>query len=359
MDSERTSTRTVARIFLTVLALSAAVYALYLVRNVLVLTATAIFVAVALGPAVDALNRRRLPRAASILAVYLALVASIFGIGLLFVPPLVSGVQSIADDAPTYLQKLRTDKTFRGYDNRYHITRRLEGQAARLPAKLGRAASTLSSVTVGVFSTVVQLVTVLTMAFFLLLDGRRMVAWLVGVLPPDRQQRAAVLTSAVYRSVAGYVAGNLAISFIAGLVSYVTLTILNVPFALPLAVLMAFFDLIPLVGATIGAVIVGLVTLFHGFPTSTIVWFVVQIAYQQIESNVLVPIIYRRTVAVNGLVTIIAVLIGASLLGVLGALVAIPIAGAVQLVVQDVWAARQARLQREIVNPDAAFAPPG
>jgi predicted PurR-regulated permease PerM len=141
--------------------------------------------------------------------------------------------------------------------------------------------------------------------------------------------------------VSGYVAGNLMISLVAGTTTYVTLAILGVPFAVPLAVLMAFLDLIPLVGATIGGVLVGLVTLFNNFPTSTIVWVVVFLVYQQVENNLLQPVVYRRTVDVHPLLVIVAILIGAGLLGVLGALVAIPIAAAVQIVAREEWAFRQ------------------
>jgi predicted PurR-regulated permease PerM len=345
------STRTLVRIFLTFTALGAALYFLYLIRGVLLLVATGAFLALALGPAVDALARRRFPRALAIVTVYLGLVASIFGVGLLFVPTLVSGVQSLATDAPHYVQKLRRDPTFRRYDNRYRITQKLSSQVSALPSKLGSAAGTLSNITVGVFSAIVKLITVLTIAFFLLLDGRRFVDWGLDLLPPPRAERMRATADRIYRTVAGYVAGNLAISLIAGTVSFVTLTILGVPFALALSVLMAFFDLIPLVGATIGAVIVGVVTLFNGFPTSTIVWAIVQIAYQQVESNVIFPVVYRRTVRVSGLVTIIAVLIGGTLLGVLGALLAIPIAGAVQIVIQELWKARRERVEADLIAP--------
>src|SRR5207244_1068215 len=132
----------------------------------------------------------------------------------------------------------------------------------------------------------------------------------------------------VYRATAGYVAGNLVISVVAGTTTYLTLLALGVPFAVPLAVLMSFLDLIPLVGATIAGIAVLLVTLFTNFPTATIVWLVVFVVYQQVENNVLQPIVYRRTVDVPPLVVIVAVLVGGSLLGVLGALVAIPIAAA-------------------------------
>jgi predicted PurR-regulated permease PerM len=123
----------------------------------------------------------------------------------------------------------------------------------------------------------------------------------------------------------------------------VVLTILGVPFAAPLAVLMAFLDLIPLVGATIGGVAIRLITLFHNFPTATIIWVIVLIVYQQVENNVVQPMVYRRTVNVHPVLVIIAILIGSSLLGVLGALLAIPIAAGIQVVIRELWAIREER----------------
>ena len=124
---------------------------------------------------------------------------------------------------------------------------------------------------------------------------------------------------------------------IAGLVAYITLTLLGVGFAAPLAVIVGVFDLLPLVGATIAAIIVGIVIFFYSFPADTIIWAIVVIVYQQIENNVLSPIVYRRTVQVPGMLVLIAVLIGATLSGVIGALLAIPVAAAIQIVVRDVW----------------------
>jgi predicted PurR-regulated permease PerM len=141
----------------------------------------------------------------------------------------------------------------------------------------------------------------------------------------------------IYRSTAGYVAGALGLALIAGTTSYIVMVILGVPFAVPLAVLFAFLDLIPLVGATIGGVAIALVTVFNDFPTDTIVWLIVFILYQQVENNVLQPIVYRRTVNVAPLLVIVSILIGASLLGVLGALVAIPVAAAIQIIVKDLF----------------------
>jgi predicted PurR-regulated permease PerM len=335
------TTRQIARVFFTVSALAVFLYVLYVVRAVVVLVFVAGFLAIALGPPVDWLQRVGMRRSLAIIEVYLAIAASIFGVGLLVVPPVVDQVNGLSKDIPGWVKDLRKSKTFRKYDDKYHISKKLNDQAAKLPSKLGSAASTLQDVTVGVFGALVKLVTVLTMTFFFLLDGGRIVGWLLRIRGPTEEERLRGLFADIYRSTAGYVAGNLIISLIAGVTTYITLTVLGVPFAAPLSVLMAFLDLIPLVGATIGGVVIAIVTAFHDFPTATIVWVVVFIVYQQVENNVLQPVVYRRTVDVSPLIVIIAILIGSTLLGVLGALVAIPVAAGVQIVIRDVWARRE------------------
>src|SRR3954447_6564310 len=160
------STRAVARITLTVTGVLLLLYLLYLVRSVLVLVFIAGFLALALGPAVEFSVRRGLPRGLAILCTYLAIFSAIVGVGSLIVPPVVNGVDDLSKDIPGYVRDLRKSKSFRKYDNRYHISRKLNEHAQKLPSRLGDAAGALQSVTVGVFSAIVQLVTVLTMAFF-------------------------------------------------------------------------------------------------------------------------------------------------------------------------------------------------
>jgi len=335
------TTRQIARVFLTLAVLAGLLIVLYRVRSVLELVLVAAFLAIALGPPVEFLVRHRVKRAFAILLVYFGIVALIVGVGLLIIPPVVGGVNDLSHDIPGYVQDLRKSDTFRKYDDKYDISKKLNDQAKKLPSKLGEAAGTLQDITVGVFGALVKLVTVLTMTFFLLLDGGKILHFFLRARGPTEEERLGTIFEGIYRSVAGYVAGNLVISFIAGGVTYITLIILDVPFAAPLAVLMGFLDLIPLVGATIGGVVIGAVTAFTDFPTATIVWVVVLLVYQQVENNLLQPIVYRRTVQVAPLLTIVAVLIGATLLGVLGVLIAIPIAGAIQIVVRDVWNRRE------------------
>jgi predicted PurR-regulated permease PerM len=345
------SFRTLARIFFTLVLFAGALYLVYLIRDVAVLLFISLFLAVALGPAVDFFHRRKLPRAASILLVYLLGILAVFLVGLLVVPPIVSQVREVARKAPEYIRDIRNNKTLREYDDKYKITQKLEQQASKLPSVLGTAAGTLQSVTVGVFSAAVKLIAVLSLTFFLLLDGQRLTTFLFGLMRPDREERFRGLATQVYGAVAGYVAGNLIISVLAGLVTYATLELLGVPFAVPLAVLVAFLDLIPLVGATIGAVVVGLVTLFVDFPTATIVWVIVAVVYQQAENHIVQPIVYRQTVDVRPLVVIVSILIGAALLGVLGALVAIPVAATVQIVLRDWWERRQRTRTDDVIPP--------
>jgi predicted PurR-regulated permease PerM len=338
------STRTIVRVFFTLVALGVLLYTLYLVRSVVGLLLIAVFLAVALGPAVDRAARMKLPRPAAILAVFLGLFIAIFLLGLIVVPPIVNEVQAFADDVPSYIDDIRSNDTLREYDDKYDVTKKLEDQASSLPSRLGDAAGALQAVTVGVFSTVIQLVTVLTIAFFLLLDGGRIVNFLLAQVRREYQERVRVVAGDIYKSTGGYVAGAMALATAAGISTYILLSILDVPFAVPLAVLMAFFDLIPLVGSTIGGVLVALVTLFADFPQDTLVWVVFVIVYQQFENSVLQPLVYRRAVNLHPLAVITAILIGSNLLGVLGALVAIPIAAAIQITLKDVWANRPSRV---------------
>jgi predicted PurR-regulated permease PerM len=346
------SNRTVVRIILVAIAVLGALYFLWLVRSVLGMLFIAGFLAVALGPVVEFFVRRKVKRGLAILMTYVLLLASVFGLGLLVVPPIVNGVNDFVNNVPTYVQDLRNSKTFREYDNKYKITPKLNEQAKKLPSHLTDAVSGLRTVTVGIFGTIVQLVTILVMTFFLLLDGRRMLAFAFRELGPDRGPRVERMSEDVYQAVSGYVAGNLLISVIAGTLSYFMMVALGIPFAVPLAVLVAFFDLIPLVGSTIAGAIVAIVAAIVGFPGKLIAWVVFLIVYQQVENNVIQPVVYKRTVAIHPLLVIVAVLIGGSLLGILGALLAIPIAATVQIVVKEWW-----QLRRERLLPDGGTLP--
>jgi predicted PurR-regulated permease PerM len=337
MGQAQVSVATVVRIVVVATVVVALLYLIYLIRGVVGLFLVATFLAIAIAPAVNWLGRRDVPRWLAILLVYLAGAAGIFGIGLLIVPPLVTGVTDLSENLPGYVDDLRHNDTFRKYDDKYDITKNLKQQATDLPTKLGDAAGTLRDVTVGVFSKFIQLFSILVMAFFLVRDGDRVLEFVFRQLSTEREARLRGVATDVSDAIVGYVFGNFVISILAGLVTYVTLEILGIPFAVPLAILFGFFDLIPLVGATLGGILVGVVVAFNDFPVGLIVWTAVLILYQQIENNMIQPVVYARTTQLHPLIVIVAILIGGSLLGVLGALVAIPVAAAIQAVIRDYW----------------------
>lgn len=333
------SARTIAKILLVALGFVAAAWMVYRSRQALMLVLISLFLAIALGPPVDLFERRtRMPRWLSIIVVYILVLAAVVLIGLVLVPPIVSGVQQLAHEIPDKVEQLKNTGWIRDLNERYNVVDKLSESASQLPSQLGNAAGTLQSITVGALSAFVQLVTVLTLVFLWLLDGPRIVRWMVGQFEPERRQRVESFFEDLYRVVSGYVIGNLLISVAAGTVTYITLALLGVPFATPLAIFMAFMDLIPMVGASIGGGLIAIAAATLGdFPWDPVIWLVVLTAYQQFENNLLQPIVYKRTVSVPPLLTIISVLIGASMLGVLGVLLAIPVAAMLKVLATELW----------------------
>jgi predicted PurR-regulated permease PerM len=333
------SPRGVARVLAIVATCAGALYLLYVTRGVLKLVVIAVFTATALGPAVDAVQRTRLPRAWAIIVVYLACALAIGGVGTLIVPSVGTQVGRLAHDAEHAIRDLRGNAAIRRYDDRYHVIAKAQTQLRDLPNRVARAAGPLRDVTVGALGFAADLIAVMSMAFLLMLHGDWYAERAISALSSERAERWRRLRPQVHRAVSGYVLGNLAISVIAGAGSWVALTVLRVPFALPLAIVIALFDLVPMVGATIGAIIVALAALVVS-PLTAVLWLVYAFAYQQVENYVIQPVVYRRAVQVSPLATIVAVLVGGTLLGVLGALLAIPAAAVIQLVWQDVRGAQ-------------------
>ena len=347
--------RGLMRTLLLIAACAGGLYLLYLMRDVIRMVAIALFLALALMPLVDTLSRGRMPRTLAILGLYLALAIGVAGIGIVIVPAVAGEVKTFGHNAPTHVHDLRHNSTFRHYDDRYHITQKLQHDIQTLPSHLGGATRELGTVTVGAFRVIGELVTVLSIAFLLLLHGQRYAGMALD-LTGKRRERYARLTREIAAAVSGYVLGNVVISVLAAIATWVVLTILGVHYALAFAIVVAFFDLIPLVGATLGAIVVSFGTLTVHFPVATIIWIAFIIVWQRFEDYVVQPLVYRRAVKVNPLVTIVSVLAGAALLGVLGALLAIPIAAGIQIILRDWWSART-EVDADVTA--VAAAPPG
>jgi predicted PurR-regulated permease PerM len=330
--------RSILRVVVTVVASVLALYVLYLVRKPLSWVLIATFVAIAASGPVNLLGRR-LPRGLAIAVVYLGIVLAPLVIGAILVPPAVEQGVKLARDLPGYVQDLNAtiddNEQLRELNQKYDLTQKLDDLADDLVSDLGNAAGALADVGEALVTSLFALVTILVMSMFMVARGK---AWREAVLsfrPPHQAERLRRASDAIAAAVGSYVGGALAQATIAGAAAFLMLVILGVPSPLPLAVIVFMLDVIPLVGATLGAIIVGIVTLFGDFPTDTIIWIVFAIVYQQFENYVVQPRIQSRAVKLDPFIVVIAALFGGTLLGVIGALLAIPSAAAIQIAVRE------------------------
>jgi predicted PurR-regulated permease PerM len=302
---------------------------------VLVLLGLAFFIAVGLEPAVVWLYRRGLPRWAAISVVLFATLGMLVGFILLATPVVTTQASKLAEELPNYLHTLNKHNTELGRLNgKYHfvggLQNLLHGSGA-FNSALG-----VGKVLLG-FVTSMFLVVVLTI--YLLADLPRVRRGIYLLAPKSRRARMVLLTDEILNRVGGYVLGNLLTSFIAGLGTCLWALIFGNPYALLLGLLVALLDLVPIVGSTIGGILVALValTVSPGIAIATAIFYVV---YRFLEDYLLTPRIMARTVAVPGLVTVLATVLGGALLGIIGALVAIPIAAAIKLLHEEITAVR-------------------
>jgi predicted PurR-regulated permease PerM len=334
------SVRAIVRTVLIVVGVVLTLYLIYLLRKPLTWLFIAAFIAVALSGPVNYLSRY-MKRGFAITIVYLGLLSIPVLLGALLIPPIVTEGRELVDNAPQYAEDVeeyvQKNRRLRELNEDYSITEKLREEAGKLPDKVGDAAGLLRDIGFGLVNSIFALITILVLAAFMLGSGRTWVDRALELQPPDRADRLRRVAAHIAEAVSGYVGGALLQATIAGITAYIVLLILGVEFRAPLAVLIFFFDLIPLVGATIGAVLVGIVTLFTDFPTATIVWAVFALAYQQFENYVIQPQIQKRTVKVHPFVVLVSVLFGGTLLGVLGALLAIPIAASIQIALREWW----------------------
>ena len=338
--------RAVLRVVFTVVLSALVLYLIYLLRRPITWLVIAGFIAIAVAAPIGFLEQRLRRRGLAILTVYGGLILVPVLIGAVLVPPVVTEGNKLIDNVPAYAQDLRDfaqrNSTLRKLEKDYDITGKLQTEAEKLPGKLGGAASVLSDIGLGIVNSLFAGITILILSIFMVSSGRQWVEAAIRSRPLSHQPILRRAAGDISSAVGGYVAGALGQATVAGVTSFVVLTILGVPYAAALALIIALLDLVPLVGATLGAIVVGIVTLFNDFPTDTIVWVIWSIVYQQVENTVIQPRIQSRTVNVQPIVVLIAVLFGSTLFGVLGALLAIPFAAAIQICIREYRAYRAA-----------------
>jgi predicted PurR-regulated permease PerM len=335
MAIERPTTRTILRMVLTVVLSALALYVLYRLRRPISWLVIAAFIGVAMSGPVNLLSRV-MKRGLAIALAYVILVAVPVGLAAALVPGLVSQAEELARDVPGYAEDVtdfvNENDTLRDLDEKYDITSEIESAASELPTRIGDAANILSDIGVGLVNSVFAGVTILVLSIFMVGGGPRWVASFLRTQPADRAERIDRALGHIAHAIGNYIGGALLQATIAGVSAFVVLSILGAPFAGALALIVFFFDLIPVVGATIGAVLVGIVMLFVNFPVGLIIWVIYAIVFQQLENYLIQPQIQRRATKIEPFVTLVAVLFGSTLFGVAGAILAIPTAAAIQIV---------------------------
>jgi predicted PurR-regulated permease PerM len=357
--------RTVAVALLTTVVVLVAIFLLWQVRTFIGWLVIALFLAAVLNPAVNWLQRRHrlMKRPLAIGLTYLGVLVALLLVVGIFLPVLTDQINGFikfvttaanAPEGPTqYIKGLAKDNGLGG------LFQRFSDQLHELRKQLGGVLQNLLSasgqIVISFAGMIAALATVLTLTFFLILGSERYVNAGVGLFSERHQPLVRRLLSQSAGAISGYITGNLAISVICGVTTFIVLVILGMPYAAPLALLVAVLDLIPLVGATLGGALLVVVGLFVE-PWKAVVLLVYIVVYQQVEGSVLQPIVYSKAVQLNGLVILIALLVGGQLLGIPGALLAIPVAEIIRIVVTELVAYR--RTPKEANEPAVASSSP-
>src|SRR5215218_459129 len=358
--------RTVAIALLTTAVVLGAFFLLWQVRTFIGWFVISLFLAAVLNPAVNWLQHRHrlMKRPIAIALTYLGLVVALIFVVGIFLPVLVDQINGLtkfvataanAPEGPTeYLKGLAQQNGLGGLFERF--SDQLKDLRDELGALLRNLFSSTGAIAISAAGFVAALATVLTLTFFLLLGSERYVNAGVGLFPEAHQPLVRRILGQSAGAISGYITGNLAISVICGITTFIVLLILGMPYAAPLALLVAVLDLIPLVGATLGGALLVIVGLFVE-PWKAVVLLIFVLVYQQVEGSVLQPLVYSKAVQLNGLVILIALLVGGQLLGIPGALLAIPVAEIIRIVITEILTYR--RTAREADEPTiAASSPP-
>ena len=341
-SSKRVEIAISPRTIVTVLGVIAFVWAFVAARQAVLWVFIALFLAIVLQTPVNWLEERwHMKRGNAATIVVLGLVTFLLGLGYLLVSPFVGAVRDLIEDLPTIVERIRASELFQRLDARTDVGQKLqeraESLASDLPSKLGDA----FEVGGRIFGFGLGAITIVFMTLFLVIDLPNLSRSLHSVLFPKESSRLTVLEERVTRTIGRYAIGAIVIAGIAGTVQGTAAWLLGVPFALALGIIAGLLGLIPQLGATLAAVLLSLVALTQGVPQA-LAMLVICIVYQQVENYVLQPTIQGRAADISGFFVIASVIVGAALLGVVGAIIAVPLTASVQIVIRELTAERRA-----------------
>lgn len=332
------SNRTIFRILTGITVFVGLIYLAYILRNQLVLIGTALFLAIALDPAVEKIARvmPKKHRGLATGVVLLIVIAMLAFVVVSLLPPLIDQTQSLIDDMPQKINQFRNSDNF--IARFISDSNLLPDGAAFDRSELGNRilgfGTSFADVAKTALGSLVSVITVLVLTFFMIMEGPGWIETYWKLIPARTRTHQKSLAGQMYKVISGYVTGRLVMGMIAAVVAAIVMTIVGVPYAIPLALLVGLFDLMPLIGASLGAIVVVVAALIHSL-TSAIIMAVFFLIYQQLENTFIQPMIDSRTVQISPLTVLISAILGISVGGILGALVAIPVAGCAQILAKD------------------------
>ena len=319
---------------------------IYRIKDILLLIVVAGFIALLLNPIVVLVQRRLVPRRGAAVAIVTLLATLVFiGLALAFGYPLVNGITHLSDALPGYIANAQHGRGWIGHlVTRYHIQDWVQRNTPKLVAYAQSLSKPALSIGAGALSLVIELLTIFFLVLLLLIEAPKMRAWILSQMRPARAAKVTAVAAEVNQAVAGYMLGNLLTSLIAGIVVFVTLMVLGVPYPLLWGLWVALVDFLPMIGGALAGIPTALFAFTHSL-TAGIVTAIVFLTYQQVENHILNPVIMAKTVKISPLLVLVAVLVGASLGSLVGglfggfvaALLAIPLAGALQVLVREAW----------------------
>jgi predicted PurR-regulated permease PerM len=333
-----------ARTMLVVLAVGAVAVLAFVSLGTLLSIFLATVIALGLDPLVTGLVRRGWRRGRAALAVFAALFAAVVAIAIITAGPVWDQIVAFVNELPELWDELTQTAVFQSFISTADADDTIRNALKDLAAGLPDAASALLGAAGGVFGSVLSLITLTFLALFLVMERPTITDWLFGFAPPAAEGRWRPVIEDSIQAVSSSLVGNVAISVVAGSVAGLSSWALGLPFPVVLAVIAGFLDLIPQVGATIASIVLVLVALTVG-TTEAVVMLVIQLIYQQVENYVVYPIVYRRAVELSAFTTTVAVLIAGSILGVVGAILAVPFAAVIKTVLREAGAPRRARME--------------
>ena len=346
MANEMTKLDISAGTWLKALVIVAAVYFLYRVIDVLALVFVAIIFATALEPSVNWLNRRRIPRALSVLILYLVIFFVLSLIIVLMVPPLIDQVTELARSFPYYYEKLLSVFSYVSGTGQDQVAISLQQSLQSLGANLTQATSSILSTLVSIFGGIFQFIILLTVAFYLVIEEDGIMRFIRSVTPSAYQPYIVQMMRRLKAKLGSWLRGQLLLMLIIGLLTYLGLSLLGARYALVLSMWAGVTEIIPYVGPILGAVPAVFLALSVS-PLQALLVAAMYLVVQQLENNVIVPMVMRRTVGLNPIISIIAIAIGAKLGGVIGAVLSIPVAVSVGVFLSDFFEKRLAK-EREL-----------